>query len=245
MAFKQVTRQNLDANSSSVNGLHRAALYRVNDNGEIRKVNEGRFLLNPSSWEEAKTSNWNPTQVPGQSDPVLQWSSSGPRTVTFDTLVTNETSYFTEANLTSAAPAANTIAAAVKSFVGGIASRFAKVPGEFSGFALSKTGDNKLGIDKYLNYYRSLLYPKYNIDTNPTKLISSPPLVVLMVGKTFTNSVYSNKIDMQSTVWVVTNLRIKITKQLPNLTPMEAIVSFEMMQYNIRSTCQNLFYPNH
>jgi hypothetical protein len=51
----------------------------------------------------------------------------------------------------------------------------------------------------------------------------------------------SADISVDTDLWVVTDLRIKITKQLPNLAPMEAIVSFQLTQYNRRTKDQNDF----
>jgi len=56
-----------------------------------------------------------------------------------------------------------------------------------------------------------------------------------MIGSAITRKSFSDRISSQDDIWVVTNLRIKITKQLPNMSPMEAIVSFELTQYNIKS----------
>ena len=73
--------------------LQRAALFKVDMSGKIlNKNSEGVFLLNPSELTETKSAKWVSHEVPGQSDPVWQWLSSGPRVVTFDALVTADTS---------------------------------------------------------------------------------------------------------------------------------------------------------
>src|SRR5215469_2331969 len=96
MARAQVTKSTAPANSTSTPStlLQTAALFRVNSSGNIVKDPNGLFLLNPSTWEEHKSANWVQQQVPGNSDPILQWLASGPRTVTFDAMVTLDNSDF-------------------------------------------------------------------------------------------------------------------------------------------------------
>jgi len=55
------------------------------------------------------------------------------------------------------------------------------------------------------------------------------------MGKAVTKYPYGQKITSQHDLWVITNLEIQITKFLPNLAPMEAVVTFQLTQYNIRS----------
>ena len=46
------------------------------------------LLLNPESLTETKAANWVQQNIPGQSDPLLQWISGSARTVTFTAKVT-------------------------------------------------------------------------------------------------------------------------------------------------------------
>lgn len=218
-----------------------AAIFAVDSKGKILKHSYGIFLLNPESWEDNKTSNWVQQNIPGQSDPVLQWVSSGARTVAFDALVTNDTSNF---DFFADKPGSN----GEKSSIDNSLQAVASIATKFFGVANpakrddTKTSNAKiLDISERLNYYRSFLYPEYNDLKNPKSLQQSPPLIVLVVGNSLTNIKYADKISNNDEVWVITDLKIKITKQLPNLSPMEAIVSFQLMQYNIKSFSRSRF----
>ncbi len=230
-------------NAYSVNAgdFKSAAIFTVADDGTIEKNEVGIFLLNPSTWSESKSSNWVPQQIPGQSDPVLQWVSSGARTISFQALVTAETSDFISGLKKQPGKSSSNsdLLSQASAIFGGIAAAFAKtvdVP------KLSREDDDvDLDISLYLNYYRSLLYPVYDDVESPRKLVQSPPLVVIYNGKSFVKFPYEEKITTQHDLWVVTNLEIQITKQLPNLAPMEAVVNFQLTQYNIRSFDRNRF----
>lgn len=243
--FTKPTRKTSDDTTanptrSSSEQIKIAALFPIKDDGTIQTYSTySYFLLNPSTIEETKSSNWNMKQTPGQSDPILQWSSSGPRKVTFDALVTKDTSQFSEINEVTPTQENNSNNKNL-TFLGGIAAKFFNIKApNISENASSNSSQIKLDISDYLDYYRSLLYPEYDKEysstTSPKKLKSSPPLVVLMIGSAITRKSFSDRISSQDDIWVVTNLRIKITKQLPNMSPMEAIVSFELTQYNIKS----------
>lgn len=216
-------------------GLAQAAILKVSESGLIN-INDpaGYFLLNPNSIEEDKSSNWNLQNVPGQSDPILQWSSSGPRTINFEALVTRDSSYFGLKTYYKENSEQQTL-----NMVGDLAAGFFKItlPPSTRGEPAGYSGYHNLDISEYLNYYRSLLYPEYGKDFNVrTKTITkSPPLVVLYMGRSINRETIGPKINENSDVWVVTDLKIKITKQLINLAPMEATVQFSLVQYNIRS----------
>jgi len=214
------------------NKFYSAAILKVETNGSIIENTEGIFLLNPSTWEENKSSNWVPNIIPGQSGPIYQWMSGGPRIVNFEALVTNDTSNF----LNPPKPSADSLIDSALGVVGEIASAFAGVSippiGDIFGGVDEQAEGTDLSITNNLRYYRSLMLPKYNEDKN--SLVQSPPLVVLVVGKTFSNdNMVGGNISAggDSTAWMVTNLNIKITKQLPNLDPMEALVQFTLHEY--------------
>ena len=215
--------------------IYRAGIFKVDKQGFIKKdESAGAFLLNPSTYEETKTANWAPQNIPGQSDPILQWISSGPRTITFDALVTNDTSNFDDGQIQK--PGENSGLNKALSKIGDIASAFFKVTVPAAPTSpFNERNSDTLDISNMLNYYRSLLYPIYDRTNSPRKLRSSPPLVVLVAGNTFSSDVYERRISNNQDVWVVTNLRIKITKQTPNLSPLEALVSFSLTQYTIKS----------
>lgn len=247
MARKPDNRLNAPVSSgvspSKNDAFRKAALIKVDNNGNIAKTDNtgdtrALFLLNPASYEESKSSNWVAHQVPGQSDPVYQWVSGGARQITFEALVTRDSSASSQLNPSSKNPLEGIVDTALN-VVGDIASNFA-------GIALPPIGDLftdksptsgiQLSITGYLNYYRSLLYPTYTADKK--SLASSPPLVVFVSGNTFHNVPHDTTIGAAKQtaylpVWMVTDLNIRITKQLPNLEPMEAWVNFTLKEYPI------------
>lgn len=238
MARSIPLKSNNTASTNQPNGpkLSKAAIGTVNKNGHISISKPyGIFLLNPDSWEETKSSNWAANQILGQSDPILQWTSGGPRMITFDALVTKESSDLEKESFEEI----DQLKSAALNAVGSIASSFfgANVPSLGDFFSSSPAGTN-LSIAQHLNYYRALLYPVYS---ETGRLEQSPPLIVLYVGNslqgqgTSVNNEEENKLNPSINTWVITNLRIKITKQLMNLDPMEAVVSFQLMEYVISS----------
>lgn len=215
-------------------------LFKVLPNNKIDLDNPfGQFLLNPSSYDEQKISNWVAHNIPGQSDPILQWTSGGARIVTFEALVTKDHANFNLSNPPSALGAA--IDGAIN-VVGNIASSFlgVNIPpiGDLLPIGDQGAGE-QLGIHDYLNYYRSMMYPITEQDK--TTLAGSPPLVALYAGKTFSKNLSGSSVAIDTDLWVVTDLRIKVTKQLPNLTPMEAVVTFQLMEYIRRTKDQSSF----
>jgi len=235
---KNKTLNNLaNVNDTQTDVTRAAAIFTITRNGTIQKTNKGIFLLNPDSINESKSANWVAHQTPGQSDPVLQWLSSGPRTLSFTALVTADTSDFVQTAVKPAAPQKEDPTTLNKIF-GGIAASFAKVKAppplrEIPGSDVFKA--DTLDISNYLDYYRSLLYPEYDTVNNPRRLVQSPPLVVLFMGNAINKLPFEAKVSDQHDMWVITNLGIKVTKFLPNLAPMEAEVSFQLTQYNVRS----------
>jgi hypothetical protein len=61
-------------------------------------------------------------------------------------------------------------------------------------------------------------------------------LLTLWAGSTFTKNAYSvnDAVRNSDDLWVLSNLTIKVTKQLPNLAPLEATVTFQLIQYTIK-----------
>jgi hypothetical protein len=230
-----------DVSEESSSTLRAAGIFPIDSDGTVKTlISKGIFLLNPSTWTENKSANWVQHQTPGQSDPILQWMSSGPRTVNFTALVTKDTSNFVSATEPASETNGGDIFEQAKSVIGGIASSFAKTsvkPGRVT-TGKTKTSD----ISGYLDYYRSLLYPLYDNKANPKRLTQSPPLVVLFNGSAINKFKAGTKISSQHDMWVVTNLQIRITKQAPNLAPLEAEVDFTLMQYTIKSFSSNRFF---
>lgn len=244
MAINQLKKTNTidslaNAYSNNDGTLKAAALFPIDIKGNIEFQEVGIFLLNPTAITDTKPSNWVQQNVPGQSDPILQWVSGGARTLSFSALVTADTSDYVSGQKISPGKSSSSPLDRLDTVFGGIASAFFKVAAPQ---ARTDTPDNtELDISLYLDYYRSLLYPVYDNMDNPRKLRASPPLCVFYMGKSVTKFPYGARVTSQNDLWVVTNLEIQITKQLPNLAPMEAVVSFQLMQYNIRSFDRNRF----
>jgi hypothetical protein len=217
-----------------------AGLFKVLSNNKIDLDNPfGYFLLNPASWEEHKASNWVMHNIPGESDPILQWTSGGARTVTVEALVTKDHSGY---DLVSPTSTLGKYVDTAINVVGNIASAFVgvNIPALGDLLPIGDQGEGEqLSIAGYLNYYRSLLYPITQDDK--TALAGSPPLVALFAGKTLSRNMAGTEVGLDTDLWVVTDLRINVTKQLPNLAPMEAKVTFTLVQYNRRTKDANDF----
>jgi len=228
--------------TNDLSSLWSAAIFPVksdNGNSKISMNNMGIFLLNPSTWEEHKTSNWIAHDIPGQSDPILQWTSGGARTVTFEALVTKDHSGY---NLTDPPSVGQQLINDALNVVGNIASSFLGVNVPPIGDLLPIGGQGagqELSIADQLNYYRSLCYPL--TDPDKLNLKQSPPLVALFVGNTFSKNMASFDVGLDTNLWVVTDLRIKVTKQLSNLAPIEAYVSFQLTEYIRRNKSSDDF----
>lgn len=252
MAVKQTIKTNRSDLPSLANpgrentgDLLKAALFRMDITGRIIGDPQGVFHLNPSSWSESKSANWVQNSVPGQSDPVFQWVSSGVKTLTFDAFVTADTSDF---NVLLAKQ--NTAVAKPKNVTEKVASLAVKlfkvqVPPPRSTEAVKDP--DVLDISATLDYYRSFMYPTYS-DPNgkgiPQRLESSPPLLVLLAGSGIAKLRYGSRVTNKHDMWVLTDLKINITKQLPNLAPMEATVSFTLANYNVRSFDRRRFHTS-
>ena len=227
-----------NALSDNLGSLLRTVIGKVSTDGtiDVSSLALGTLLLNPESIDDEKTSNWVANQIPGQADPIFQWTSGGPRVVSFDALITKDTSDFLNIPPSPwgklADKAINAVGAIASNFLGVTvtASTFTDV---FSSGATGEDG-NDLSIEDNLNYFRSLMYPTYEAG----RLATSPPVVVLYIGSTLSTAKSdpdTDKINSDTDLWVLLDLKIKITKQLPNLAPMEAVVSFRFNQYTTKS----------
>lgn len=251
MAVKQTIKTNraelpdlANPGRKNQNGqLLKAALFEIDITGRMIGDPQGVFHLNPSAWNESKSANWVQNSIPGQSDPVMQWISSGARTLTFDALVTADTSDFTvsisrESDIRAKS---NTVIEKVATYAMELFK--INIPPARNQESIKDT--DILDISKTLDYYRSFLYPTYSDPTSkgvPQRLQASPPLLVLLAGSGIAKLGYGSRITNKHDVWVLTDLRINITKQLPNLAPMEATVGFTLVQYNIRSFDKRRFH---
>lgn len=193
---------------------------RVGDSNFDQKL--AMFYINPSTWSESKTTNWVKHQVPGRSDPHQQWISGGPRTITFDALVTNDLIEGSIQNKPKDETAA-CLSKGVRGFFSQTAAKIFNIPelsiNESLGANNNSRSTLELGITHKLNYYRSLVYP----NANRNRVHSAPDTVRLLVGSTFGNRT-------REALFVVDKVSIKITKQYADLTPIEAVVSFSLTE---------------
>lgn len=218
-----------------VSKLEEAALYTVLPDGTVNTDEDAAvFLLNPETYEDSKSNTgWVGNSIPGQSLPVYQWVAGGPRIISFEALVTKDTSYFNSTSGKAAASLLDSLTTKGLSAVGSIASNFLGVPlpaGQIIGALLAgkaNQGRFDLDISDTLAYYRSLYTPQYN----NTQIVQSPPLLVFYSGLDDGMLTVQDSIDSTSEVFILTNLNIRITKQMDNLYPMEAVVSFQLEQY--------------
>lgn len=186
----------------------------------------GKMFLNPESWTDTKSSNWVKHQIPGRSDPAQQWVAGGARIVSFDALVTADwggtaktypSDYFYKISGKN-----------VIKKIGNIGRQIFNIPEISLPDRISTTSSDSsieqpvteyLGISDQLDYYRSLVYPVVSENK-----VFSPVPVRLKVGTTLGQRTLDNA------TFVIDKLEIKVTKQYPNLTPIEAIVSFALSE---------------
>lgn len=243
MARAPLIKQSNLADFSATEGkLVKAAICAVNPDLTINKSpQEAAFKINPSSWEDNKTSNWVPNIIPGQSDPIYQWISGGARTLSFEALVTKDSSN----RLNKTANPIGQLETSALNAVGSLASNFFGVSLPPLAGLLANTSQqstNPLDISSYLDYYRSFLYATYDPTTN--KVLQSPPLIALFMANSLSTgySPLSDEIHAGTIIWIMTNLGIRITKQLPSLCPMEAMVSFQFAQYTTATVDRSNVY---
>lgn len=234
--------------------LLRTAIFKVSSDRKILKNESGVFLLNPASFSENKKSNWVEHNIPGQSEPTYQWVSGGPRIITFEALVTKETSYFSKFQNKQK----NAFQSIIPTITGNIGAKLIykgeniEIGQIFSkkSKAIKETiSTPSMDISEELNFYRSLLYPEYiygdKTKSNLSQLYLSPPLVVLFFGTSINTRKLGDFIGSKfQDVWIVTDLNINVNKFLPNMSPMEASVKFTLKQYSLGSIGESKFTNN-
>lgn len=212
----------------------KAKLVPINTSGQ-KQFNipdtAAEFYINPDSWSESKTATWVKHEVPGRSDPIQQWLSSGARTISFTALVTRDIYRPTDETPTSISSTPSGIGSSTVSKIGSIALAAAGLSDvmKILDAATPPSRDKlKLDISTKLDFYRSLLYP--NLYGQGAKVYPPRP-VYLIVGTTF-------GARTQKAMFVVDRVEIKILKQLADLTPIEAEVTFtltELVDRNLAS----------
>jgi hypothetical protein len=192
------------------------------------------FYLNPDTWQETKSAKWAKHSIPGLSDDIQQWVGSSSRTVTFKALVTNDVG---EGHLKTNNKAVVS-SGSVKQVFSTIAAQVFNIPGISSLSSLEQGNQGNRGaslqldITERLNFYRSLTYPITSDKTG--KVDFAPNLIKLHVGTTF---------GKRNQLFVVDKIDIEITKQTPDLQPMEAVVTFTLTEYvsQILSADSNIY----
>lgn len=209
-------------------GQARPAVY--NPGGRLDTEALGTFYINPSTWSDNKSTKWAQQDVPGLSDPHQQWISGGPRTITFEALITNDrpSGEVKRAPKTSAARNSQG-GRSVVNRIGGIAAQIFNIPElstdeAYQALRGKDTGSKSLDLDitDKLAFYRSLCYP--NAVDSSNRVTSTPNPVQLRVGTTFGQRVLGDAL------FVVNSVNITITKQMADLTPIEARVTFTLTE---------------
>lgn len=195
---------------------------------DLDVANLAQFFLNPASWSETKSTKWIKHTIPGLSDPHQQWISGGPRTITFEALVTKDIGESTTKNIKKKNLACN-VSGTVNEVdrIAGISTLVQGLTSEESRSAdnqgtLADTQKLDLDITDKLNFYRSLTYP--NVAANSNRVSRPPNLVRLLVGSTFGRRT-------QNAFFVVDKVDFRITKQYADLTPIEAVVTFTLTEF--------------
>lgn len=211
--------------------LVKAKILPIKRNGKRppNAENLGTFLINPSTWSEKKDAKWIKHDIPGLSDPHQQWISSGARTITFEALVSNDLAKLPPREPERRAICMERGATGIVTSIGGIAAQIFGIPGLTAAEAIEQSGNStrgtnvKLDIREKLAFYRSLVYP--NTPADRTRVSGPPNLVELVVGTTL------GLRTLQGAKFVVDSVEITYTKQLPDLTPIEARVTFRLTEF--------------
>jgi len=208
-------------------------LIRVVDEGKSIEIiptgSRGEFFLNPDGIQDVKSSGWVKKRVPGLSDPHQQWVAGEARTVVFKALITNDRS---EGHVQGSSPDTGKSTPKNKiSFVkriGAVASQVFNIPDLGTSGSLEAQNRNPssgpliLSISEKIAFYKSLVYPTA-FDSNGA--VSPPYLVKLSVGTTF-----GSASPIRDSIFVVDKVEIDFTRWLPDLTPIEAVVTFTMSE---------------
>jgi hypothetical protein len=204
------------------------------------------LLLNPESITETKAANWIQHNIPGQSDPLLQWISGTSRTVTFTAKVTLDlVENFTvnagrddEIWSLEIQPELSQIAKITDGYNAAILSKLYDVSArtDITDFdTLNQQGDLantsstrwKQSIQPQLDFYRGLLVPRTGSRRNQVR---TPPLVRLYMGDILGAASYSANQD-----FILASYSFNITQTTPELLPTGADVVFTFIEYNDQS----------
>lgn len=204
------------------------------------------LLLNPESVTEAKAATWIHQNIPGQSDPLLQWISGSARTVTFKAKVTLDLVENFTVNSESEAdiwkleiePELSRTESITDGYNSSILSKLYNVSSRTTQPFTSSTKDLidnditshtrwKQSIQPQLDFYRGLLIPRTSSLRNQVR---TPPLVRLYMGDVLGRAKYSANQD-----FILASYSFEILQTTPELLPTMADVTFTFIEYNDRS----------
>lgn len=201
------------------------------------------LLLNPESLTETKAANWIQHNIPGQSDPLMQWISGSARTVTFTAKITLDIAENFTVNAGSDAdiwsleiePELANVGKVTDGYNAAILGQLYDVSSRSTDQdvnSLEEQGDLsnrsstrwKQSIQPQLDYYRGLLVPRTGSLRNQVK---TPPLVRLYMGDILGRSRYSANQD-----FILASYNFNILQTTPELLPTQADVTFTFIEYN-------------
>lgn len=201
------------------------------------------LLLNPESLTETKAANWIQHNIPGQSDPLLQWISGSSRTVTFVAKVTldlvenftvdssgdsNIWSLEIEPELSHIREVTDSYNAAILDNLYNVSARLFGSDPSPSSPASQSTGTRwKQSIQPQLDFYRGLLVPRTGSLRNQLR---TPPLVRLYMGKVLGGEAHSANQD-----FILASYSFNILQTTPELLPTMADVTFTFIEYSNQS----------
>lgn len=197
------------------------------------------LLLNPESITETKAANWIQHNIPGQSDPLLQWVSGSSRTVTFTAKVTldlvenftidssgdsNIWSLEIEPELSQIRDVTGSYNSAILDQLYNVSARIFGSEQDPSTQVNQSTGTRwKQSIQPQLDFYRGLLVPRTGSLRNQLR---TPPLVRLYMGTILGAASFSANQD-----FILASYNFNILQTTPELLPTMADVTFTFMEY--------------
>lgn len=196
------------------------------------------LLLNPESVTETKAANWVQHNIPGQSDPLLQWISGSARTVTFTARVTLDLveNFTVQASGNTSEiwsleiqPELSRIEEITEGYNSAILSQLYNVSARVEEPLIEAVGQEsgtrwKQSIQPQLDFYRGLLVPRTGSRTNQVR---TPPLVRLYMGDVLGAASYSANQD-----FILASYNFNVLQTTPELLPTVADVTFTFIEYN-------------
>lgn len=198
------------------------------------------LLLNPESVTETKAANWIQHNIPGQSDPLMQWINGSARTVTFTAKVTLDLAEnFTvemgrdpDVWVLEIEPELSQISEITDGYNSAILSKLYDVSARLENSEQNNLSNRSYtrweqSIQPQLDFYRGLLIPRTGSLSNQVR---TPPLVRLYMGNILGAASYSANQD-----FILASYSFNITQTTPELLPTSADVTFTFIEYNDKS----------